>query len=305
VRILVVDDEPGSRLVAQATVVALGHECLAAPDGDAAWALIQQHAPDVVVTDRSMPGLDGLALCRRIREAADDHYTYVVLLTSLKERADVLAGMHAGADDYVTKPLDPFDLETRLLAAERVTGLHAELARARIELATLARTDPLTGLRNRLELSGDLERLHALSQRYDRDYCLVLGDIDHFKRYNDSFGHPAGDDALRQVARALDHGVRDVDSVYRYGGEEFLILLPETSAAAATVAIERLLASVRGLAPTGGPVTMSFGIAAYRPSRLLNSGALLAEADGALYAAKAGGRDRLVVAEDARAERVP
>jgi diguanylate cyclase (GGDEF)-like protein len=304
-RIVVVDDDPGSLLVAQASVVALGHECLTAADGDTAWELIQQTAPDVVVTDRSMPGLDGLDLCRRIRETAGDRYTYLVLLTSYKERADVLVGMQAGADDYVTKPLDPFDLETRLLAAQRVTSLHTELARARRALADQARTDPLTGLRNRLELSRDLQRLHDLSQRYDRDYCLVLGDIDHFKHYNDSSGHQAGDDALTQVARALQHGVRDVDTVYRYGGEEFLILLPETSSTAATIAIERLLGAVRGLEPTGGPVTMSFGIAAYRPARLLSSAALLAEADGALYAAKAGGRDRLVVAGGACAERVP
>src|SRR6476661_6893568 len=129
-RVLVVDDDPGSLLVAQAAVEQSGHECLSAADGDIAWDLYQTWRPHVVVTDLQMPGKDGLSLCRAIRAAGEDAYTYVVLVTSHGSREDVLAGMEAGADDYVTKPLDPFLLQTRLLAAHRVTALHADLADA-------------------------------------------------------------------------------------------------------------------------------------------------------------------------------
>ncbi|MEW1808960.1 response regulator [Pseudarthrobacter sp. NPDC080039] len=129
-RVLVVDDDPGSLLVARAAVEQSGHECITAPDGDTAWELYRSHQPHVVVTDLKMPGLDGLSLCRAIRTAETDNYTYLVLVTSHGSRNDVLAGMDAGADDYVTKPLDPFHLHTRLLAAQRVTTLHAELADA-------------------------------------------------------------------------------------------------------------------------------------------------------------------------------
>ncbi|RAX46864.1 histidine kinase [Arthrobacter sp. AQ5-06] len=126
--VLVADDDAGSLLVAQAAVEGSGHECVVAPNGEAAWQLYQEYRPQVVVTDVEMPGMDGLALCRAIRAAKTDCYTYVVLLTSHGAREDVLAGMQAGADDYVTKPLDPFTLHTRLLAERRVTALHAELA---------------------------------------------------------------------------------------------------------------------------------------------------------------------------------
>lgn len=159
-KVLVADDDPGSLMVARAAVERSGHDCLAAADGDQAWALYLEHQPDVVVTDRVMPGMDGLALCRAIREREEDLYTYVVLLTSQGSREDILAGLKAGADDYVTKPLDPFVLQARLLVALRVTTLHADLAHYRRVLARQARTDPLTGLHNRLKLSEDLEQLH-------------------------------------------------------------------------------------------------------------------------------------------------
>lgn len=298
-RILVVDDDLGSRLLAEATVQALGHECRTAADGDDAWAQLQDFRPDVLVSDRSMPGLDGLELCRRLRSGTADRYTYVVLVTSLSNPADVLEGMRAGADDYVTKPLNPFDLETRLLAAERVTSLHAELAQARTELTRLARTDSLTGLRNRLGLDEALELQHVVSQRYDRAYCLALGDVDHFKSYNDAYGHPAGDDVLRALGAVLARSVRDVDGVFRYGGEEFLLLLPEQELEGGQSAVRRVLDAVRGLAlphsgsPTGF-VTMSFGVATCAPGRRLTSAELVGQADAALYVAKAAGRDRVV-----------
>lgn len=186
-KVLVVDDDPGSLLVAEAAVERSGHECLTAADGNAAWRLYQSHRPQAVVRDLMMPGLDGLGLCRAIRATEkDSSYTYLILLTSLGSREDVLAGMDAGTDDYVTKPLDPFTLHTRLIVARRVTSLHTELAGYRRMLAEQARTDPLTGLRNRLTLPEDLRQLHGRSERYGLDYSLAMCDVDNFKSYNDT-----------------------------------------------------------------------------------------------------------------------
>jgi diguanylate cyclase (GGDEF)-like protein len=301
-RIVVVDDDLGSCLVASAAVQALGHECVTAADGREGWEVVQRMAPHVVITDREMPGLDGVELCRRIRAAERDSYTYVVLLTSHAEPADVLSGMLAGADGYVTKPLDPVAIEAALLAAARVTALHAELAAVREELARQAHTDSLTGLRNRLSIIDDLEQIRVISERYDRSYCIALFDVDHFKRYNDTYGHLAGDNALRAVGGALGEHSREADRVYRFGGEEFLLILPEQSVEGGTLAVERIRSSIEALdlahsAADSGHLTISVGLAASVPGdRPDTSEQLIARADLALYDAKARGRNCLVVA---------
>lgn len=300
-KVLVADDDPGSLMVARAAVERSGHHCLAAGDGDEAWALYLEHQPDVVVTDRVMPGMDGIALCRAIRGREEDPYTYVVLLTSQGSRDDVLAGIKAGADDYVTKPLDPFVLQARLMVALRVTTLHADLAHYRTALARQARTDALTGLHNRLKLAEDLEQLHQLSVRYGEKYSLAMCDVDNFKTYNDIYGHPAGDEALRAVAAALLSAVRKSDAVYRFGGEEFLLVLPKQSVSGAKALMERALDAVRDLAivhagDPSGQLRLSAGISALTAEHQVDAGTLLAEADAALYAAKAGGRNRVELA---------
>ncbi len=301
-KILVADDDMVSRLMLQAAVEGVGHECVVAEDGDQAWALFLECSPQVLITDRMMPGLDGLELCRRIRGQSGP-YTYLILATSLAQREEVLRGMEAGADDYLTKPLDPFDLEARLVAAQRVTSLHAELERYRADLARLACTDPLTQLRNRLSLGDDLQKLHAHSQRYGRSYCLAMCDVDFFKAYNDTAGHQGGDEVLRAVGATLAARARQGDGVYRYGGEEFLLILPEQSLDSAAVAGERLRRAVEDLHinhPARGPagvVTISVGIAAFDPARQPSADEVLKEADLALYRAKEEGRNRVVVAD--------
>lgn len=300
-KILVADDDPGSLMVARAAVERSGHDCLTAADGDEAWAMYLEHQPDVVVTDWMMPGMDGLALCRAIRAREADLYTYIVLLTSQGSRDDVLAGLEAGADDYVTKPLDPFVLHARLLVALRITTLHADLAHYRKVLSQQARTDPLTGLNNRLKLSEDLEQLHARSHRYAEGYCVAMCDVDNFKSYNDIYGHQAGDLALRTVAAALVGAARKADGVYRYGGEEFLLVLPNQSQLGAKASMERALNAVRELDivhsgdPTGR-LTLSAGISAFTADHRADAATLLGEADAALYAAKAAGRNRVELA---------
>ena len=297
-KVLVADDEPGSLLVAKSAVERSGHACLTAADGDQAWTLYLEHQPDVVVTDWMMPGLDGLALCRAIRARKTDLYTYVVLLTSHGSRDDVLAGLEAGADDYVAKPLDPFVLHARLLVAMRVTTLHADLAHYRRALSEQARTDPLTGLNNRLKLSEDLEQLQAHSQRYGEEYCVAMCDVDNFKSYNDIYGHQAGDAALRSVAAALLSTARSSDGIYRYGGEEFLLLLPHQSLQGGRAFMVRALETVRAMdiAHSGDPtghLTLSAGIAAFTATHRPDMPTLLEEADAALYAAKTLGRNRV------------
>ena len=300
-RVLVADDDLGARLVARAVVEGLGHECLVAADGDEAWRLFQHYPPEVLVTDWVMPGLDGLQLCRSIRDAERDSYTYIVLLTSMDGQDDVLSGMEAGADDYVVKPLDPFALRARLLVARRVTSLHHQLARYRAELAKQAETDPLTGLPNRLKLLQDLRLLHDRSESDRHDYSLALCDVDCFKRYNDTYGHQAGDDALRAVAATLTDQVADAAHIYRYGGEEFLLALAEQPAPLAAAALERCRAAVQGLAieHTGGPtgvLTISAGVSAFVPERPVSSEEVLKQADVALYRAKAAGRNIVTIA---------
>ncbi|MCU1568720.1 MAG: diguanylate cyclase response regulator [Pseudarthrobacter sp.] len=300
-KVLVADDDPGSLMVARAAVERSGHDCLTAADGDEAWALYLAHQPDVVVTDWMMPGMDGLALCRAIRTQEQELYTYVVLLTSQGSREDVLAGLEAGADDYVTKPLDPFVLHARLLVARRITTLHADLAHYRRVLSRQARTDPLTGLHNRLKLSEDLEQLHLRSGRYAEQYSLAMCDVDNFKRYNDIYGHQAGDLALRAVAAALLGIVRTSDGVYRYGGEEFLLVLPHQAGPGAKALMERALDAVRSLAiehagDPSGQLRLSAGISSYSHGHRVDADALVGAADAALYAAKAAGRNRVELA---------
>lgn len=300
-KVLVADDDPGALMVARAAVERAGHQCLAAVDGDDAWALYQKHGPDVVVSDWTMPGLDGLALCRAIRASGSELYTYIVLVTSHSSRENILAGLEAGADDYVTKPLDPFVLYTRLLVANRVTSLHADLAGYRDALSVQARTDALTGLHNRLKLSEDLTLLHANSERYARPYCLVMCDVDDFKSYNDLYGHQAGDVALRAVAAALLSQARESDGVYRFGGEEFLLVLPNQSPEGARTFMARALAAVEALdiAHSGsatGVLTLSAGISSFSPARRLPVEDLINEADAAMYRAKSDGRNRVTLA---------
>lgn len=307
-RVLVADDDPSCRLVLRAAVEKLGHECRVASDGDEAWRLFQEAQPDVLITDWMMPGLNGPELCRRARQHAGDGYTYVILATALGDHENVLEGMEAGADDYLTKPISPFDVRARLVSAKRVTELHKELDRLHDALTVQARTDALTGLGNRLRLHEDLEAMHDRAVRYGHTYCLAICDLDDFKRYNDTYGHPAGDEALRKLGALLSHESRSGDCAYRYGGEEFLIVLAGQSLSDGMIAMERIRSAVEMLAipheasRAGSTMTISVGVAAWQHEHLDTPASLIARADEALYRSKAAGRDR-VTASDAEVER--
>lgn len=304
-RILVVDDDSTSRRIAEAVVRSLGHECQSVRDGTEAWDAYRSSPPDVVLTDLMMPGLTGLELCRNIRAHPSGASTYIVLVTSRGALTQILEGMEAGADDYLIKPLDPDALQARLIAAARVTSLHRQLARQRTDLegmndslTVIARRDPLTGLRNRRALEEDLTLLEPRAARYGHRYCMALLDVDHFKAYNDTYGHPAGDEVLRALAAQFEAQIRGGDALYRYGGEEFLCIFPEQTLSSGTVAIERMRVGVQRLAlpHTGnapGVVTVSAGMAILDSAGLHSAGDVLKEADAALYRAKERGRNRV------------
>jgi len=307
-RILIADDDVTSRLVLKAIASKLGHQCLVADDGSMAWKLLSSEVIDVLLTDWMMPGLDGPELCRRVRHELNGRYIYVVLITGLNHPEQILQGMSAGADDYLIKPVDAFAVQTRLIAAERVTVLHRQVAdfRSRLEQANLelldrSLTDPLTGLGNRRRMDADLEQTHARAVRLGRSYGITLFDIDHFKRYNDHYGHPAGDQVLRQIAQCFEKTVRAGESIYRYGGEEFLLLLPDcTSTAEAAGAGARIRQAVADMAiphraRTTAPavVTISGGVSCWTVESPLPMPDLLKRADHALYQAKSAGRNRI------------
>jgi diguanylate cyclase (GGDEF)-like protein len=288
--VLIADDDVGTRLAVSAAVERLGHRCTVAEDGDEAWRAYQAERPDAVITDWQMPGMDGTALVRAIRGDGEAHYAYVMVLTGAADEESARVTMEAGADDLLHKPLDPAQLERKLIAADRVTNLHRRMHED-------ARHDTLTGLGNRLRLAEDLQALCGRVARYGHVYCVALFDVDHFKGLNDAAGHRAGDDVLREVAGALQREIRSGDAVYRYGGEEFLVLLPEQSIESAVLAAERLRAAVQQLAlphPAGDVVTVSAGVAGLDdPS--CDPAQVFELADQALYRAKAAGRNRVEV----------
>jgi diguanylate cyclase (GGDEF)-like protein len=308
VKVLAVDDSEAYRRILEEALFELGHECLVAEDGITAWQLFEQGGVDVVISNWMMPGMEGTELCRRIRES-DRPYAYFILFSAREGHKNVIHGMEAGADDYLAKPLNPDELESCLIAAERVTGLYRKLAEQQGELESLnrdlyeqSRQDALTGVGNRLRMQEDLETIEAGVARYGRGYAVALCDVDHFKAYNDACGHPAGDKVLRSVADALRGTCRKGDAVYRYGGEELLVLLPGQGIEFAIAAGERMREAVEGLGiahPLGDPaamVTVSVGVAARDHAADAGAGGvgeLLGTADAALYRAKSEGRNRV------------
>lgn len=308
-RILVVDDEPAARLLAEAVVRAAGHDVESVADGDHAVAMLSGGQFDVLVTDVQMPGMSGFELAMRVRQDVG-RYVYVIMLTSLNDDDERLAGMRAGVDDYLTKPLRPATLSAQLIAAARVVDLHRTIEQQRRTLEQQATHDALTGVYNRLRLDDDLEDLLARAQRYGQRFCLALLDVDRFKAFNDTYGHLAGDEALRKVAHALGRGVRTGDAVYRYGGEEFVLLLPDQDLRGATVAVERVRTGVRAVAlqhagSEHGVVTVSAGVAAWLDGTVCSSKQLLDAADQALFLAKAQGRDCVVTAGGSPSGQLP
>ncbi|MGO8800917.1 MAG: diguanylate cyclase [Roseiarcus sp.] len=305
-RILIAEDDKTSRLILEAAIAQLGHEFVSSQDGLEAWRRFQEANMDAVISDRSMPLMDGLELCRRIRAAPGAGYPYFIFLTSFNDKARIMDGINAGADDYLIKPLDPEELSARLVVAARITDLYRRLAAQQSELELLnrklfaqTRIDPLTQLGSRRKLAEDLELLAARVERYSERYCAVMCDVDHFKLFNDTYGHLAGDEVLRSVARTLANGCRGGDQVYRYGGEEFLLVLPAQSLEGGHRSADRLRAAIEELniphsaSPTRR-VTVSMGVSILAAGDGKSASEWVEQADAALYRAKGLGRNRVM-----------
>jgi two-component system cell cycle response regulator len=302
-KVLVVEDDDDLRSQLKRVVEDMGYACIAASNGEEAWSLHNVDPFDVVLSDWMMPKMDGLELCRKVRDKDGEPYTYFILLTGLADKAHIAKGFREGADEYVTKPVDIDELNARMTSAARVTALKRGLLKENAVLRSdsqrslrIARIDALTGVGNRLRLSEDLAVDRARALRYGSPSCIALCDVDFFKQYNDHFGHVAGDDVLRRVAGALRENLRGADAIYRYGGEEFLVLLPEQTVASARTAMDRMRHAVKNMriatAPwtPGGVITISVGIAPLSTNDQTEQ-AWIRRADMALYRAKSHGRN--------------
>jgi two-component system cell cycle response regulator len=298
--VLIADDEPVSRRLLQATLQRWGYDVEVAHDGqEALESLLRDTAPRLAVLDCIMPRVDGLEVCRRARARPGAPYSYLLLLTSKEGRSDLVAGLEAGADDYIRKPFDAEELRARLRAGERILTLQAQLMAAQEALRVQATRDGLTALYNRTAFLQRLDEEMARAKRQGGELSVLLVDVDHFKRVNDRHGHQAGDDVLRQLTARLSAVLRTYDALGRYGGEELIAVLPGCGTAAALAVAERMrsaAASIPIATQTGAvTVTVSIGSASCTAGGT-EPNALIARADAALYRAKKAGRNRVEAA---------
>ncbi|HUA19918.1 MAG TPA: diguanylate cyclase [Bryobacteraceae bacterium] len=306
-KILIADDSIVSRHLLEATLRKWGYDVVAACDGTEALKILEREdAPALAILDWMMPGMTGPEVCKRIRERRSEPYTYTLLLTSKSQKEDLIEGMEAGADDYITKPFDQHELQVRLRAGTRLVDLQAELLAAREALREQATRDALTHLWNRRHILEILERELARSQRENCPVGVIVVDLDHFKTVNDTHGHLAGDAVLQEAARRMQNGVRQYDSIGRYGGEEFLILLPgcdEVNCVAQADRLRRLIAEREMQVHDHAlSLTASFGVTSALPGLSWTSESLIRRADEALYLAKKSGRNRVELLSCAESE---
>ncbi len=294
-KVLIADDSATSRVLLRSALLRWGYEVVEAENGTRAWEILAApEAPTMVILDWVMPGLTGPEVCRNVRATHREPYTYIILLTSKSSKTETIEGLEAGADDYLVKPFDEQELKVRLRAGKRIVDLQVDLLRAREELRERANKDLLTMLPNRPAISAALETELARCHRESRTVGVILLDIDHFKRINDTYGHFTGDAVLRETASRLRGNMRPYDQVGRYGGEEFLVVLPNCDLEQAKMQAERmrskLQASTMRVDGAEMQVSASFGVTVSDGSER-SSEIFVRVADEALYKAKAAGRN--------------
>jgi diguanylate cyclase (GGDEF)-like protein len=297
-RILIADDDVVSRRFLAKTLEKWNYEVVAACDGNEAWDLLERDdAPQLVVLDWMMPGKTGPIVCAEVRARAREPYTYILLLTARSDKQDLVEGMESGADDYIAKPFDTQELKVRLRAGRRILDLQTELLAAREALRVQATHDPLTCLWNRFAILDILTRELNRAIREQTGLGVVMVDLDHFKNVNDSYGHLAGDAVLREAARRMQDSLRSYDAVGRYGGEEFLVVLPGSTDSSALHLAERLRETICSQSidfPEGSlRASISLGVTAWSRGVPPTPEMLIHAADDALYHAKALGRNRV------------
>lgn len=306
-RILVVEDDPVSRQLLQKTLGGWGHEIITAENGRKAMDIILNENLKFVIADWMMPVMDGLTLCRMIRSSSHAGYVYFIMLTGKDKKEDIIEGLKAGADDYVVKPFDWSELQVRVRTGERILTLEKELTekneslqRLNLKLEELVRLDTLTGVGNRLSFYETIEKIHHRACRYAQSYGIIMCDIDHFKLYNDTYGHLAGDNVLRRVASSIRRSLRMSDDVFRYGGEEIVVILPDQDLESTFIVAEKVRKDVEALSIENrgdgdhAVLTISCGASAFDMEKPENRWEdILDEADKALYKSKSAGRNKV------------
>ena len=300
-RALIAEDDPISRRMLTAFLKKWGYEVTATEEGEAAWEILQgDDPPQLAILDWMMPGRDGIDICRSLRQQEGKAYTYIILLTARGHKQDMVDGLEAGADDYVTKPFDPLELRARLRAGQRIVELQQQLVQAREALRDQANRDRMTGLWNHETILAILRKEVARASRTHGPFALAMVDIDKFKTINDTYGHPAGDAVLLEASRRLRAAMRDYDSLGRYGGDEFLAVIPGCDAADIVRFAEsfRTRIGCKAVETTDGliPMTLSLGVLAVDNLPEVKAETLIRVADAALYRAKVAGRNCVALA---------
>lgn len=303
-KVLIVDDDRSSRMMLQKLLGRWGYTCETAEDGEEALnKLSSPDGPKIAILDWMMPRVDGIEVCRRVRDAEwrVQNYVYIILLTSKSTREDLLAGLRAGADDYVSKPFDRYELEMRLNVGKRIIELQESYRAIQEELHHQATHDSMTGVFNKAAICDHLTREMNRAARGGNRLAIGMLDLDHFKGVNDTYGHRAGDDVLKEFVRRVLAASRPYDRLGRVGGEEFLLVVPDADPSDLPAAFERIRASIAADPMTSHEhelkVTVSVGVQTLEPDMTLDS--FLHAADKLLYRAKEEGRDRVVLSERA------
>jgi two-component system cell cycle response regulator len=299
--VLVVDDSPVARKLVEHALPPHDHKLLFAKTGLEALDLFSKQRPALVITDWLMPDLSGMELCQRIRAEFRGTYAYIILLTGVSEKSQLVKALQAGADDYLTKPFHPDELLARAGVGRRMVELHREIEAKNRQLEQMTLTDELTGLPNRRGIKDWAKRQISGAERHGFSLWVVIADLDHFKSVNDTYGHEAGDTVLKTFAEILQSHTRQCDMCARIGGEEFVIVLTHVDQEGVELAInrirERFCAHKFVFGNRGVVVTASFGITGIRLGESRDIDRLMAQADKALYGAKRLGRNRVELAD--------
>jgi len=313
-KLLIIDDDPISLHLLVKRLEKESYHIVEALDSHSGYKMAISDRPDLILLDVMLPGKDGYNLCRSLKSDDRTRQIPVIFLTAKADTTDKIRGLELGAADYIVKPFDPAEVLARVRTQLRIKGYQDQLREKNEQLTTLSQvlveinaklrrlteTDPLTGIWNRRAFERRLEAEHKRSSRYQHPYSVAIGDVDHFKAYNDTYGHPAGDEVLCQVASRLSKACRLPDLVCRYGGEEFAFLLPETTTTSAKILFERVERSIweanipHEKNPGLGRLTLSFGFSGFFPERNISAAHCLGEADQALYEAKERGGNCVV-----------
>lgn len=300
-KILIVEDELIYRRMVKKSLLDAGHDIVEAEDGQAAWELFQRDPFQLVITDWMMPGLDGPGLIQKIRQSKQENYTYAIMLTAMNDKDNVVLGLESGADEYLTKPFNSRELIARVASGLRILRLEEQLMHARKQMEVLAMHDSLTGLLNRRAINEFAEGEFSMASRKNRALSIIMVDVDYFKSVNDRFGHKVGDHTLQNVAEILTMSLRSYDRAGRWGGEEFILILPDTQINGAIIVAERLRVRVEEMViPLENGESFSVHIslgAACNTGQFQSLVKLIDASDQALYQAKQTGRNRVCIFE--------